>query len=669
MRYKSFYKLILYLLLATGISVGESTFANPPPNSNNEVDSLKTALKENSNIDEVQTLIEILTYYHNVNPDSAHKYAVKLESKSEKTGHEKGKLVALSGFLNIDFIQGNYTQCINKALPFLGEAFDNPGYHVGNFYLATGNCYASIGLYKTGVELYLKAKDIFLDIEEVERLKSVENNLGASYIRMGDFEAAKVIFRDLEVDSDEDPVRVTKSVNLGFIDLGLKNYEEAKRHFEEVLNFGETSIETRGKAISSYKLGDLYNEIGEHKKAIEHYQKSLEYFSILNNEAQKINPLNGLAICHLAMGNNSEAEKYALEAEELGNKNNTLHELVRSTTTLANVYADNNNFEKAFEYSLLSKKLSDSLSVSQKNQEVQLLEAEFEFKLREEEIENARIAEQNKQNLYFGIVAGGLILSLVFGFILFRSKKRQEEANQQLSKVNDELEETNHIKDQLFSIIAHDLRNPLSSLYGMITLFEMKSAKQEEIERLIPVLAEQFKHTSNLLNNLLNWAKSQMEGYQVIKENFRIGDLIEDNIKLLKSRFEEKEITVAFEDNNREKVCADRNMINLVLLNLLSNTVKFCDKGDSVTITTQKNENYIEVKIRDTGVGISDDKIKTIFTNSFYSSAGTREEKGTGLGLMLCKEFVEKNDGEIWFDNTLEKGTAFYFTIPLSSQN
>jgi len=206
----------------------------------------------------------------------------------------------------------------------------------------------------------------------------------------------------------------------------------------------------------------------------------------------------------------------------------------------------------------------------------------------------------------------------------------------------------------------------LSSLYGLVTLLEMKVADKKELERLIPELVSQFKHTSTLLNNLLNWSKSQMQGYKIVPTKFDVNELVRTNIELLSHRFKEKEISVVIKDENSLSVFADKNMIDLVILNLLSNALKYCDKKDEVTIYSESKPDFITFSVKDTGTGIPENKIGLLFTSSFYSTNGTRNEAGTGLGLMLCKEFIEKNGGKIWVESDFGQGTTFHFTLPVT---
>ena len=313
----------------------------------------------------------------------------------------------------------------------------------------------------------------------------------------------------------------------------------------------------------------------------------------------------------------------------------------------------------------MSRELSDSLNISRRNQEIQILEAEYDFERREEELKREQNIALKNQQIMLGGVSSFFLVSLLFIFVFYKSKKNEEEANLRLEHLNKDLKETNNIKNQLFTIIAHDLRNPLSSLYGLVTLLEMRASNQEEMEKMIPELVSQFKHTSTLLNNLLNWSKSQMQGYKVVPSKFDIFELFRTNSKVLASRFQNKEISIKIDSTSSGLVFADRNMIDVVILNILSNAVKYCDKEDFVLISSTSQPGFLTISIKDTGMGIPKNKIRLLFTSSFYSTTGTRNEAGTGLGLMLCKEFVEKNGGKIWVESTFGEGATFYFTLPV----
>ncbi|MFY0683937.1 MAG: tetratricopeptide repeat-containing sensor histidine kinase [Balneola sp.] len=649
--------VLLNLILINQNIVGEAI-------NTSSVDSLLVEVKDQNGLELARSLIEVIEYYHNVDVDSATLYSKQLLQLSDSLNFLDGIYAATTGLINADFVRGDYVKGIERAIPFSNLDEGNKSYHIANLYLATGNCYGSLGLYKTGVEYYLKARGIFSELNSVEKLTTISNNLGAYYIRMNDYESALEVFDNMDKPDDEDPLKVTMRVNYGFIYLGLDKLKEAEEYFLSVLDFGDKDIEIRAKAISNYKLGNLYTEIEQYQKALFYFDESIKLYTKLDNEAQTINPLNGIAQVHFLLNDHEKAKKVALRAEALGEKNQTLLELNQVVTLLSQIYAREKDYKNAYEYSEKSFVINDSLNVSQRNQEIQVMEAEYEFSRREEMLRNEQTARLRTQRLITTGAGSFFMVSLFFIFIVYRSKKSKEKANIRLEKLNHDLEETIKIKNRLFSIIAHDLRKPLSSLYGLVTLLEMKAADKMEMEKLIPNLVSQFKHTSTLLNNLLNWAKSQMHGYKVVPIQFDILDLLHSNRVLLLQRYDEKGISLSIPEHTEATVYADRNMIDLVILNLFSNALKYSDNGDSVIISTTLNKNFLTVSVKDTGIGIPKSKLDLLFTNSFYSTSGTRNEPGTGLGLMLCKEFIERNNGNIWVESKFGEGTTFFFSLP-----
>lgn len=638
-------------------------------NGSDGADNLKRTAASSKGITKAETYIKLIDHYFYLNIDSVLYFSEKLFSLSDSLDYDEGKIAAIVGMLNVDFNRGDYTNCINTALPYLqNKNLENLGYHYANLNLATGNCYGSLGLYSKGLEYYFIARTIFEEIDEKTKLITISNNIGAFYIRLKEFESALEVFNNIPNESKGSPNEYTIQVNLGFIHLGLKNYEKAESYLKKALEMDDSTIGIRVKAIATYNLGNLHQEINEFDEALNYYDLSLSYYSRLNNNAQTINPLIGIAKTYLSINEYVKAEEIALKAVEVGEENKILLELTNATSLLATIYEKLGDFEYAYNYSKKNIELSDSLNVHKRNQEMELMETEYKFKRREEDLKQKQIQELQQQSTIVKSVGAGLFVSLLIALLIYRSNVRQEKTNKRLEKLNTELKETNKIKNQLFSIIAHDLRKPLSNLYGMVTLLEMDSVNQKQVKKLIPHLVTQFKQTSNLVNNLLNWAKSQMDGYKVIPEDFNIHTLIDENVKLLQSKFDEKKIIVSQNYNESGIVTADKNMINLVVLNLLSNSLKYCDENDSVIVTSTAESNTLLVEVKDTGVGIPLDKISQLFNHSFYTTSGTRNENGTGLGLLLCKEFIEKNNGSIRAESTQGVGTSIFFTLPLANE-
>ena len=232
-----------------------------------------------------------------------------------------------------------------------------------------------------------------------------------------------------------------------------------------------------------------------------------------------------------------------------------------------------------------------------------------------------------------------------------------------------ELEDINAVNNKLFSIISHDLRSPLANLETTLQIITLAETSPDETQMLLKGLQRDLNHTSNLLENLLHWAKNQRKGIEPQTMPFDIVRVIEENIRLIENRALAKGIRVTTKVPKNATVLADQNMIRLVIRNLLSNAVKFCSSGNRIELSVlQPQANMWQVTVSDTGLGIPLEAQARIFRTVDYTNRGTDNEKGSGLGLFLCQDFVSSNGGSIWFDSEPGKGSNFHFTLPVSSE-
>ncbi len=228
------------------------------------------------------------------------------------------------------------------------------------------------------------------------------------------------------------------------------------------------------------------------------------------------------------------------------------------------------------------------------------------------------------------------------------------------------LEKMNQIKSRLFSIISHDLRTPIVQLEGILALTEDGELTHEELQYILVEVNKNVRYTAELTNNLLYWAKSQMSGTTLNIVQLDLQEIVKEQVSFFEKASKTKDISIKNEITAAIPVQVDRNMIELVIRNLMSNAVKFCDKNGIIHLQYSFEQPKVKISIKDTGKGISQDDIAKIFGEENFSTRGTHNEKGTGLGLKLCKEFVEKNRGEIWVESELGVGSIFYFTLPLT---
>lgn len=250
---------------------------------------------------------------------------------------------------------------------------------------------------------------------------------------------------------------------------------------------------------------------------------------------------------------------------------------------------------------------------------------------------------------------------------LMEAKDQIQEHKKILEELTQQLLEVNAAKDRFYSIIAHDLRNPLQVLLFSAELMaeEYERLEEDAIKKFIKQVNQTAQNMANLLENLLQWARFQYGELDCHPEKIDLFILAQENIQFFVGNAEKKNINITMEIPGNTWVYADENMIKSVLRNLVNNSVKFTHPGGKIKIFSKKEGDFILTSVQDTGIGIPKEKLASLFQNGQHvSTRGTAEEKGSRLGLLICKEFVEKNGGEIRAKSEPGKGSTFEFSLP-----
>jgi signal transduction histidine kinase len=269
------------------------------------------------------------------------------------------------------------------------------------------------------------------------------------------------------------------------------------------------------------------------------------------------------------------------------------------------------------------------------------------------------------------IMIGGIIISFLLFFLSFLLFKIKYHA-QQIKNQNDQLSQMNAEKDKFFSIIAHDLKSPFCTIAGFSERLveQVKVKNYVGIEKYADIILKSARMTMDLQLNLMEWSQSKTGRLEYNPELFTIEGLIDELIQLLSINAELKSISIRKLLLDNTLVYADKYMIGTVLRNLITNAIKFTKQGGEIIISVTGSQNAHTISVKDTGIGISETITGTLFKiGQYYSTSGTENEKGTGLGLIICKEFVEKHGGKIWVESKEGEGTRFSFTIPGSAKS
>lgn len=253
---------------------------------------------------------------------------------------------------------------------------------------------------------------------------------------------------------------------------------------------------------------------------------------------------------------------------------------------------------------------------------------------------------------------------LVGQLMLFRDISEIKQAQDLLKLQTEKLKQDNELKDKLFSIISHDLKGPILGIKEIIDLARQEGMAAEEFNEILAEFSKSINGISLLLENLLAWSKSQFKGEFLDKVSFDVRKLVLQQIRLVEPMAFHKKIEMDIKGNNPMIAFADKNMVELVVRNLLNNAVKFCSTGDHILIGFEEADGFVKVLVRDTGIGISEVNLDRLRKGDSFSTFGSNNESGTGLGLLLVRDYVNKNGGRLYIDSVENEWSEFSFILP-----
>lgn len=622
------------------------------------IDSLRvalTTLKEDTL--KIDALTNIATKYFYIQPDSTLFFAEQAELLAQKIKDKPRELFAINRQGGAYWIKGNYVKALEKMKFGYEEALKInhnalAARNLGNI----GLVYFGVGSYSLAIDFYQKSIPIFLEENNQERIAITYNNIADAYLHLEQIDSAQTYI--------EKALPISEQKHLPSHPLLLRNL-----------------------GVVYFKRGDLAN-------AELFLRKALSFNELQTDKINLAATYRYLSKIALAKKNVSLAKTYIQKAVAFAESVRIKEQMYEAYKIYADIFEAENNDNQALRYRNLFIIYQDSAKSQTAHNHLQI----FEYEKKQGEVAKltAKAAQHQAQlDRQRFIILVALIVILFVTFLLwltFKSRQKIQQFNKDLNKANKEinlqktailsqneelaqqnefikqqsekLADLNFLKDRLFSIISHDLRSPLGSLKTMISLFEDGDLSEEEFREMSPMLEKDLDYTLNLLNNLLQWAKSQMEGVKTSPEVFAINELAEAQVGLLERLAENKGIKLENQLLTQMQVFADKNMIDLVMRNLVANAIKFCNEGDKISIIGERVGDFVHIKVEDTGIGIAAENLPKLFNKETFTTRGTTGEKGTGLGLILCKEFVERNHGDIWVESEVGKGSTFIFTIP-----
>ncbi|MDX8337890.1 tetratricopeptide repeat-containing sensor histidine kinase [Draconibacterium sp. IB214405] len=545
---------------------------------------------------------------------------------------------------------------------------------VGASYSMMGTIFRVNGLYDRAIEYIIKSRLNYEKAAYEEGYAWDAYLLGRIYAdlqlhdkAMDYFEQALETYEKMATTDNNQSGVVICYEQIGDLNLLSGNTDEARKNIEYTLDIHTESGSKYGISNAYKNLGRIEYTSGNYVLAEKYLKDALAIKKEVGDQLNKPSIYLYLGLCNINTQRTQKGLDLILKGLDQAISNNQKRIQIDIYSKLNEIYLNLNNLEKAIECQQHLISIQDSMLLGAVNIKMEQLQGIYEIDAKNSQIEE--LEQQNKINRLTLKQHRSSIIFIIIGFILtilgvvviyfFYRRLRQKKI---------QLEEANAAKDKFFAIIAHDLRGPIHTQTSFLQHLyrEFDSIEEKELRKLLKILLDSSESISDLLNNLLLWAQSQVKKMEVKPTALGLTYVLKTTLEKLQQSANLKQINIKLETDDNLQVMSDADMFQTIIRNIISNAIKFTPRGGAINIKTFASEkNQATINISDTGIGINPDKLSKLFDISFKShSQGTENEKSNGLGLILVKEFVEKNNGTIHVESEAGKGTSVIFTVP-----
>lgn len=689
------------------------------------IDSLKKELLNHTKEDtsRANVLLYLSVRYHDISADSQRYYATEAYRIARKTGNTRYIVRAMNQVGAAQLFSGMYDSslatyrtalaiCNKNNIPDLKEYIYT---NIGNIYLRIGDNPTALTYFDSGA--------IFAEKNNNQiGLARIRNNIGSIYYEMGAYTLAlKSYLKGLQL---HEKLNNTKDVEISLLNMSnvyyrLKDYPKAKEYIARAMKMAEKTGSDYSVASCHITYASIFNEEKKYDSAMMSLQKAMALAKTVNQPYVTNIIIGNMAECYLRLGNMDSAYAMYTQSLELskelqdgegialaksglgqiwvkqGKFNQGISYLVEALSmleqagmkeqsletadVLANSYEEVGDYKSALKYYKIKDAYRDTLNKAEALQNARNLEYDYQIDKREAQIalleKDKHIAEgKTRLNRILFIAASfGMLLAVIIAVQFFRNLRRARVSNglilQQKNEIEYQarkLEELNKFKDTTFSVLSHDLRSPINALTGTMAMLDAGIITPEEFAEHKQELDNKLQSVTLMLDNLLQWAKSQMKGENTLDiERINVKRKILQGFAVMKDAAHQKGILLEQDISEELYVSADANQLAMVLRNLLSNAIKFTPDNGTVTVGAHKKNSMVALFVSDTGIGMPAEQAAQLFDGTpNASSAGTVGEKGTGIGLHLSYDFIKNNGGDIRVDSKEGAGTTFTITLP-----
>ncbi len=582
--------------------------------------------------------------------------------------------------INLNLKNREFKKCDSLLQVCICDVLSGTNYYQAYCQRYYGLLYYKTKKYEEALACFLQGSDLFFYDKDTVNAIHLLKNCGSVYMKTLNYSKAEEIFNKtyhLAIKSDNMQRAKSCLLNLGAIYLHQENVEKSLANYKLVVN--NYSLSKNEKALVFQNLGLTYFNIGEYTLAQTNIDSSLIYNQQLNDSLRILKAKNMLGQIAVKFGQYKKANSLFRESLDFFKGNDQWKLRMSVYYNFIDLYSNLNQKDSVLKYVRLYADCSDSLANKNNQRALLELSTKYETAQKDKEIELLNKQDELKaikiQKQKAIIVLVTLFAVLFGGFTLIinrhrhslaKAKKELQQKQTELNKANGDLKISSQAKDRILSVIGHDLRGPVGGLNSLIELYlEMPDLETGDVTEFLKSALESSTGTYMLLENLLTWANSQRGDITFNPHCVPVLPVVNQIIKVLDQSVNNKRIHFKTNIPPRIQGYIDIDMFKSIVRNLLGNSIKFSPDNSTITISAMENKNAIWFSIQDEGDGMENHEVETIFNKKeAYYLENVNTGKGTGLGLILCKEFVERHGGSIWVDSEKGKGACFSFVLP-----
>lgn len=580
-------------------------------------------------------------------------------------------------------ISKEYTESYpDSALIFVNRALsliDSLGLEVslqGEAYVLLSSAFSYKGEYDKSIQFAFKALELGQSGNNQIVVYDAYANLGIDFMYREEYDKSKIYFEKAKAVAEEinRPERIAHSLNnLGLVAYYLGDDEEELRLYEEALEIFKSIGGKEGIGNALLNIGTVYTALENYDRAEKLYLEAMEIFKGIGYTAAFGNVVQSLSENYLEQGKYKEALNRSHQALQIFIDIDNKIDIVYTYELLIKTYAAREDYEQAYHYMKKYHELSEEIFNEEKSNQIVNLELKYETAKKEQQIAlldqknklaSAQLATAEKEKWYYLLISLLILVAAVAIFFFYRQSKKSQRL---LAEKNKQLSQLNATKDRLFGVVAHDLKNPLSAFSSITQSLIDNHAhiSEADLKYFLERLFKSSRELNGLLQNLLEWSMSQSGELSFDPQQVSVKKAVAEALQPLQLSADIKHLTVEVGVEDNTGVYADPRMIVTVLRNLLSNAIKFTPERGTVKVSVSSMQEKAAITVADTGIGMEARHVESLFHyGTDYRKIGESTEKGTGLGLVLCKELIGRQGGDISVCSTPGQGSSFTITLP-----